>query len=69
MRVDVQIALGFDVQVHHAVARHLVEHVLEERDAGGELRHASPVQVELDADLRLLGVSAGLAPFSFQSLS
>ena len=30
VRIDVQVALGFDLEVEHAVARHLVEHVLEE---------------------------------------
>ena len=57
MRVDVQVALGLDVEIHHAVARDLVEHVLEERDAGGEFRHAGPVEIELDADLRLFGIA------------
>jgi hypothetical protein len=32
--VDVQVALRLDVEVEHAVARHLVEHVLEKRHAG-----------------------------------
>ena len=65
VRVDVQVALGLDLEVDHAVARHLVEHVLEERQAGGELRHALAVQVEPDADLRFLGVARRLRRFSF----
>jgi hypothetical protein len=32
------------------VARDLVEHVVEERDAGGELRVAAPVEVDGDSD-------------------
>ena len=36
VRVDVQVALGAHVEVDHAVARDLVEHVVEERHAGGE---------------------------------
>ena len=36
--VDVQVALGVDVEVDQAVAGDLVEHVVEEADAGGELR-------------------------------
>ena len=34
VRVDVQVALGVDVEVDHAVPRDLVQHVLEERQAG-----------------------------------
>ena len=56
-RVDVQIALGAHDEVDHAVARDLVEHVVEERDARGELRIAGAIEVELDADLGLLGVA------------
>ena len=37
-----------------ALARDLVEHVLEERNARGELRPARAVQIQHDADLRLL---------------
>ena len=45
--------LALDLQVDQAVAGHLVEHVVEEADAGGERGLAGAVQVELDADLRL----------------
>jgi hypothetical protein len=38
VRVDVQIAAGFDFQVEKAVARHLVEHVVEERHLGCDAR-------------------------------
>jgi len=44
MRVDVQVALGLDVEVEQGVARHLVEHVLEERQPGRQLRVALAVQ-------------------------
>src|SRR5258706_10837182 len=57
VRVDVQVALGVHLQVEHAVARHLLEHVLEKRDAGGELGHALAVQVEPEVDLRLFRVA------------
>ena len=38
VRVDVQVALRLHVEVEHAVPRDLVQHVVEERHAGGELR-------------------------------
>src|SRR5581483_326628 len=49
--VDVQIALRFDLEVDHGVARDLVQHVVEEADAGGELGPAGAVEIELDANL------------------
>ena len=39
------------------MARDLVEHVVEERDAGGEARLAAAVEVEGHLDLGLLGVA------------
>src|SRR5258706_717222 len=57
MRVDVQIALGHHVEVEHAVARDLVEHVLEKRDPGSEFCRAGPIEIEPDANLRLFGVA------------
>jgi hypothetical protein len=55
--IDVQVALGLDLEVEHAVARDLVEHVLEERQAGRKLRRALAVQVHTDPDLGLFGVA------------
>ena len=46
VRVDVQVALGLDLEVDHAVPRDLVEHVVEERHAGGELGPAGAVEVD-----------------------
>src|SRR5262245_6855972 len=49
--VDVQVALRLDVEVEQAVARDLVEHVVEERHAGGELRLPGAVEVDRNPDL------------------
>ena len=57
MRVDVQIALRLDVQVDHAVARDLVQHVVEETDAGGEFGDAGAVEIEGDADFCFQGIA------------
>jgi hypothetical protein len=47
---------GVDAQVEPAVAADLVEHVVEERQPGGGLHGAGgTVDVEADADRRLLG--------------
>ena len=45
------------IQVEAAVAGNLVEHVVEETDAGVELTLAAAVEVDPDADLRLEGVA------------
>src|SRR6185295_14547076 len=58
--VDVQVALGDDLEVDQPVAGDLVEHVVEEADAGGQLGHARAVEVEGDADLRLGGVAGDI---------
>ena len=58
--VDVQVALGVDLEVDQSVARDLVEHVVEEADAGGQLRRAAAVEIDAHADLRLLGVALHL---------
>ena len=57
VRVDVQVALRGDLDVERAVARDLLEHVIEKRHAGRHRRLAGAVEVELDADLRLVGVA------------
>jgi hypothetical protein len=55
--VDVQIAFCLDAQVEHAVACDLVQHVVEEADAGGEFGNAATVEIEDNADLRFQGVA------------
>src|SRR5260221_210579 len=40
VRVDVEVALGLDLEIEHAVARDLVEHVLQEGNARGQFGHA-----------------------------
>ena len=57
VRVDVQVALGLDHEVDHPVPCDLVEHVVEERHAGGEIGAARPVEVEVDLDLRFRRVA------------
>ena len=47
--IDVQIALGLDIQINQAVARDLVQHVIEKRHAGGEFGSAGAIKIEADA--------------------
>ena len=53
--VDVEVARGRQVQVEPAVAAELGQHVVEERQAGGDVGLARAVEVETDLDRRLLG--------------
>jgi hypothetical protein len=55
--VDVQVALGLDSQVDRAVAGNLVEHMVEETDAGSQLRLAAAVEVDDHSDLRFSGIA------------
>jgi hypothetical protein len=55
--VDVQVTLGLDVQREAAVLADLFQHVVEERQAGGDARIARTVQVQFNADLRFFGVA------------
>lgn len=53
--VDVQVALGLHGEVEETVAAQLVEHVVVEPDAGGDVGPAGAVEVDLDQDRGLLG--------------
>src|SRR5512135_1932659 len=55
--VDMQIALGVDVQINQAVARDLVQHVLKERQSGIQLDLAGTVEIQLNRNLGLKGIA------------
>src|SRR5689334_21221827 len=57
VRVDLDVALGADSEAKAAVLAQLVEHVVEERDAGFHVDRAGSVEVELDEELGLLGLA------------
>ena len=50
VRIDMQIALGLDVQVDQAMPGNLVEHVVQKRHTRLECRPARAVQVHPDPD-------------------
>jgi hypothetical protein len=52
MGVYVQVPIGPDIDIHHTVPGHLIEHVLEKRQAGLERAPALAVQIERHVDLR-----------------
>ena len=60
MWIDVQIAFGLDREVDEAVLGEQGEHVIEETDAGGEVRLAGAVEIQrqLDRGLGSLALKA-----------
>ena len=60
MGIDMQIALGFDIEVDQTVTRDLVEHMVEKRHAGIQLLLTGAIKVDHDADLRLVGIARDL---------
>ena len=57
MRIDVQVAIGLDVEIDHAVPSNLIEHMLQKREPGIELRLALSVEINTDGDLSFQGIS------------
>src|SRR5918999_4211552 len=57
MRIDVQIALSFNVKVEHPMPRHLIQHVIKKRQAGVEIGSTRTVEVEGHRDLGFFGVA------------
>ena len=57
VRVDMQVAVGNDVEIDQAMPRDLVEHVVEKGNAGGELALATAIEIDADGDLRLQGIT------------
>jgi hypothetical protein len=58
MLVDMEIALHAEVDVDQRVARELLDHVIEEADAGLDAIRAGAVDREIDRDLGLGRIAA-----------
>ena len=55
--IDVEIAIGVELQVEAAVLGEELEHVIEEADSGGDFVAAAAFEFERAADARLFGVA------------
>ena len=66
--VDVGVALGLDGEVDQRVPRERGQHVVVEADAGGDVGAAGAVEVDLDEDLRLLGLALDACVAAAQSV-
>ncbi len=58
VRVDVQVAGGFDFQINQAVTDDLVKHVVEKRNAGGKFSLPRAIKIQADPNLCFQCVSA-----------
>ena len=53
MCIDMQVAIGDDLEIHHPMMGYLIQHVVEKGYPGAEVGAAAAVQVQADADLCL----------------
>ena len=53
--VDIQVAFDVDLHAEAAVGGDLIQHVVEEADAGFDFAAAFAIQPDVDIDLRLFG--------------
>ena len=60
VEVDMQIALRLHLEIDQAVARELLQHMVEKADAGRDLGTARAVEIDRDADLGFLGLALTL---------
>jgi len=56
----VQVAHGVDVQIDQAMAGDLIQHVVEETDAGVQLGGTRAIQIDAHGDLGFGGVACDL---------
>src|SRR6185312_643607 len=57
VEIDMQVALGPDLEVDHGMAGETLQHVVEKTDAGVDVGLAAAVQVERHRDFGLAGLS------------
>jgi hypothetical protein len=60
MRVYLEVAFSVYLYINQTVAGDLVEHVVEEGQAGFALKLTGAIEVNLNADLRLIGIALDL---------
>ena len=57
MGIDMQIALGGDTDIHHAMACDLVQHVVEKAQAAIQLGNARAIKVDGSGNLGFQGIA------------
>ena len=71
MLVHIEVAFGRDFQIHGAVPRHEVQHVIEKPNARGDIGAALSIEIQVNQDIRLLcdAMNAGAPHFQYFSSS
>lgn len=59
--IDMQIALGDDIQIDQTMARHLIKHVLKKRHASIETRFTAAIQIDLHRNLGFQCITANFS--------
>src|SRR5882724_5968247 len=57
MKIDFEIAFGFNVDVKKTVAAKSVQHMIKERYAGLDRGLAAAVDIQVDRDVRFFGLA------------
>ena len=52
MFIHIEVALGMDGEVHHAVLAYLFQHVVEETETGRDVAFTTAIEIYLDVDIR-----------------
>src|SRR5690606_36971946 len=68
VEIDVQVALAGDIHVDERVARKLIEHVIEEADAGRHFMRAGAIEIDRDGNLGLVGLAGNGGGAHWKSL-
>src|SRR5213080_4048062 len=48
--IDVQVSLGGNLQVYHAVARYLIQHMIKKWNTSCQCRLARSIQIDIEVD-------------------
>src|SRR5690242_2643578 len=69
--VDIEIAFRRDLQIHRSVARHQIQHVIEEPNAARYICAALSIEIQANLHVRLFGhaMHAGAPHFQYFSSS
>jgi hypothetical protein len=62
MRVDVEVSIALQPQVHHRMLREKRQHVIEKRDSGPHGGLPTPINAQGQGDPGLFRLSADLGP-------
>lgn len=55
--VDMQVAMGLNIQINQAMTRDLIQHVIQKRHACIKFLLTAAIEIDGDADLRFIGIA------------